>query len=238
MRMIHYFAILTGLATILLLLATVAGLAGSQNHLYLGLSAAITAGATHSLVILFSIIAGRVLREAIRARNLSDELLTDLNQFFAKKAAYPAALVAVLITATAAVLGFGNRAFGLPPEVHMIAGLVALAVNLWAFSVEGRALLANQGVLDRAAAQLDALDRAAQDAGEAEDLVEPEPVNTKRIGWTLTIGAWLPYLYQVLILWKGDFSRVSIHPWLEGSLLGIWLLWLASRESQRARTAE
>lgn len=236
--MIHYFATLTGLATILLVLATWAGLAGSPNHLYLGLSAAITAGATHSLVILFSIVAGRVLREAIRARSLGDELLQDLNEFFAKKAAYPAALIAVLLIAAASVLGFGNRAFGLPPEVHMITGLVALVVNLWAFSVEGKALLANQGVLDRAAAQLDAIDQAARDAGEEEDFVEAEPVNLKRIGWSLTIGAWLPYLYQALILWKGDFGRVSIHPWLEGSLLGIWLLWLATREANRVRTAE
>jgi len=237
-RMIHYFATLTGLATILLVLATWAGLAGSPNHLYLGLSAAITAGATHSLVILFSIVAGRVLREAIRARSLGDELLNDLNQFFAKKAAYPAALIAVLFIATAAVLGFGNRAFGLPPEVHMIAGILALVVNLWAFSVEGKALLANQGILDRAAAQLDAIDQAARDAGEEDEFVEPEPVNLKRVGWSLTIGSWLPYLYQALILWKGDFGRVGIHPWLEGSLLGVWVLWLASRESHRARAVE
>lgn len=236
--MIHYFATLTGLATILLVLAAWAGLAGSPNHLYLGLSAAITAGATHSLVILFSIVAGRVLREAIRARSLGDELLNDLNDFFAKKAAYPAALIAVLFIAAASVLGFGNRAFGLPPAVHMITGLVALVVNLWAFSVEGKALLANQGILDRAAAQLDALDQAAQAAGIEEEFVEPEPLNLKRVGWSLTIGAWLPYLYQVLILWKGDFGRVGIHPWLEGSLLGVWVLWLAYRESSRARTAE
>jgi len=236
--MIHYFATLTGLATILLLLATWAGLAGSPQHLYLGLSAAITAGATHSLVILFSIVSGRVLREAIRARKLDGALLDELNEFFAKKSAYPAALFAVLFIATAAVLGFANYGFGLNPMVHMIAGFVALIVNLWAFSVEGRAILANQDVLDRAAARLDELDRIARDEGEDVEYVDAEPLNLKRVGWSLTLGSWLPYLYQVLILWKGDFGRVSIHPWLEGSLLGLWILFLATRESRRIKTAE
>ena len=233
MRMIHYFATLAGLASVLLVAAAWAGFAGAQNHLYLGLSGAITAGAAHSLLILFSIIAGRVLREAVRARDMDAGLLAESNEFFARKAAYPAALIAVLLTAAAAVLGFANRGFGLDPTVHMLAGVVALVVNLWAFGVEARALLENQGVLDRAAAQLDALDRAGAAEERAEDTMPPEPTNWRKVGWTVLIGAWLPYLYQTLIVWRGDFGRVSIHPWIEASALGLVILVLAIREGGR-----
>ena len=44
----------------------------------------------------------------------------------------------------------------------------------------------------------------------------------------IAIAAWLPYIYWGLVVWRGDFSRVSIHPWLEISAVSL-LLWLVAR---------
>jgi hypothetical protein len=177
------------------------------------------------------VVTGRVLREAMIARPLGDEFLAELNAFFARKAGYPAALLAVLLIATAAVLGYANRSFALPPIVHMLVGITAVVGNLAAFGVEAKTLLDNQRLIDRAAARLDELDRQREELG----LPEPEPPasggpNFVHLGLTLTIGAWLPYLYRLLIVWKGRVDQVSLHPWIETSALGAVLLLLALRE--------
>jgi len=41
-------------------------------------------------------------------------------------------------------------------------------------------------------------------------------------------------LYWALVNWRGDFSRVSLHPWIEGSLFGVIIWWIARAELKRA----
>lgn len=234
--MIHYFGALAGVASVLLLATTWTGLSASTRHLGVGLAGSITAVAAHSLVIIFMIVTGRILREAIRARSLDAAFLAELNSFFEHRAAYPAALFAVLVTAFAAVLGFGQRAFALPAIVHPASGVVALVLNLISFSIELRTLAANQRLMDRAAEELDRIDRDLEQRVVMRDEPEgPDAVaRLMRLAWTVMLGAWLPYLYQLLIVWKGSVSRVSLHPWIELSAVGLALLLLTRRERARA----
>ncbi|MDP6519365.1 MAG: hypothetical protein QF411_05660, partial [Planctomycetota bacterium] len=197
------------------------GALGSSHHLPLGLFSALWAVAIHSLVILFMLVTGRVLREAQRNKMLGPEFLEEAGRFFGERAGFPAALAGAFSIVAAGVLGYAARGFGISPMVHIGAGLAALAINLWAISVEYRALLCNQELIDRAAFELDRLDREADARGDAPPAPPPlDPRRPARLGLTLAIAAWLPYLYQALILWRGDFARASIHPWLEASILG------------------
>jgi hypothetical protein len=225
-----YFAAAAGLTTAALLWTAWTGIGGdTSQHLPAGLVGSVVAVATHSLVILFMIITGRVLREAMLARPLGPEFLVELNDFFAQKKAYPVALLAVFATVTAAVLGYGNRGFNLSPAVHMLAGVGALVFNLWALPIEYRTLRANQGLIDRAAKELDRIDR---EAGEVEE--EPiVPASPLRVGLTLAIGPWLPYTYWGLIVWKGRFESIPLLPFLAVSLFGIGIL-VVSATSRRA----
>ena len=115
--------------------------------------------------------------------------------------------------------------------MHVAAGFAAIGLNAWAFVHEHRALLENRALVDRAAAELDRLDRAS--AGSAPEVaVDYDPARIGRWGVIVAVSAWFPYLYWALIVWRGDFSRVSVHPWIEGSALGLGVWWLARRESR------
>jgi hypothetical protein len=242
MRMVHYFGALATLVIPALLWTSATGALGSPAHVGIGLFSAILCGAAHSLTIVFMIVTGRVLKEAMQARPLGRQFLEELNTFFARKRAYPAALFAVLAVVAAAVLGYGRRAFGLPAAVHWAAGLFALVYNLWAIAIEYRVLAENQRLVDRVAAELDRIDResALAESGVHVDRTNGEErYDTARIarwGRIVAISAWLPYLYWALIVWKGRFDRVSVHPWVEGSIAGLIVWWIARREAKRGST--
>src|SRR5262245_10189643 len=93
MRMWHYFLAGALLLVPALFVAVGFGLTfdGSTRHLWAGLFAAALGVGLHTLVILFMLVTGRVIREAVRARALAPEFLVELNQFFGRKRAYPLA---------------------------------------------------------------------------------------------------------------------------------------------------
>ncbi len=231
MRMWHYFLVGALLLAPALLATLLLGVFfdGSSKHLWAGLFTACLGVGVHTLVILFMLVTGRVLREAIRSRQLEPQLLEELNQFFARKRAYPLAGIGASALVATGVLGYSAKGFGISPAWHFLVGLVAVVFNLWALQEEYRALRENQRLVDRAASELDAIDRELEARGEAVPTLEPTPLISVRNGWTLAIGAWLPYLYQALIVWRGDFSRVSVHPWIELCALGVGVLLLARR---------
>ena len=231
--MVHYFAAFAALVVPALLWAAYTGFAGGgESHVNAGLFAAVIAVLAHTLVILFVLVTGRVLKEAIATRPFPKTFLDELNQFFARKKAYPAALLGASATAAAAVLGYAHRGFATPTWVHAAAGFAAIAVNAWAFFHEHRALRENRALVDRAAAELDRLDRASGSVAQAVAEVDYDPARVGRWGLIVGVSAWFPYLYWALIVWRGDFSRVSLHPWVEGSALGIAVWWIARGETR------
>jgi hypothetical protein len=209
MRMVHYFSALAVLVAPALLATAVSGiwLRGTATHLSLGLFTAVLAVATHTLVIVFMIVTGRVLKAAMKSRALDEVYLGELNEFFARKSAYPAAVLAAAAVVATGVLGYAQRGFGLTPTVHMLVGLGAVLLNLWALGLEHRTLRTNQSLIDRTAEELDRLDR--------EQPVEPleggEPMRfTPSVRWLLAAGvAWGPYLYWGLVVWRGSFDRLG-----------------------------
>jgi len=233
MRMWHYF-----LVGVLLLIPALGwtvftGLTydGSERHFWAGLMTGALAVGVHTLLILFVLITGRILREAMRARSLGPQFLAELNQFFAVRRAYPLAVLAAFSAVAAGVLGNTARGFGISPVWHWVAGIVAVAINLWALQEELRILRRNQELVDRVAAELDEIDRRA-----GEPFVE-QPADAPTVArWSLAVafGAWGPYLYWALFEYRGDFSRVSLHPWIEASALGFAVWLLARREMGRA----
>jgi hypothetical protein len=224
MRMVHYYlALACVLAPCLLLtLATGALHDGSERHLMAGFFTAILCVATHTLLILFMIVSGRVLKAAMQSRELPPEFLDELNRFFAQRRAYPLAIVSAFAATAAAVLGYGSF-IGVPPAVHVLVGVGAALVNLLALGHGVRSLRANQDLLDRAARELDRLDAAGAPvragAGEPQWSVRPA---TRWLVFALS--AWGPYLYWALVVWRGAFGQVpQALPVLSGlvSLFGL-----------------
>ena len=209
MRMVHYYLALAAVLVpcLLLTLATGALHDGSQRHLVLGLFTAVACVAANTLLILFMIVTGRVLRAAMQSRPLAGEFLAELNQFFARRKAYPLAVGAAFVATAAAVLGHG-RYIGVAAGLHVLVGLAAVLLNAQALLSGTRALRANQRLLDRVASELDRLDRAGVP-------VHPEASAPQ---WSFglagrwlvfALSAWGPYLYWSLVVWRGAFEQVS-----------------------------
>ncbi len=239
MRMVHYYTIACAIVVPALLVTTGLGIAGElELHFRVALVTAFATVGMHSLLILFMILTGRVLREAVRSRDLSQAFLHELNEFFARKKAYPVALLSALLIVVAGVLSMAQHALGLPAATHMLAGIVALVFNLWAIPLELRTLRDNQLLIDRAATELDAIDAKLAAQGEVP---QDEPITAAAMAHGALIVAfssWLPYLYWGLVEWRGEFAKVSLHPWVELSAAGL-LVWLLARsELRRQATSE
>ncbi|MFT5286227.1 MAG: hypothetical protein ACI8TQ_002395, partial [Planctomycetota bacterium] len=206
MRMVSYFTPMAALVAAGLLATAITGIwyGGSQTHLTVGLFAAILTVGVHTLMILFMIITGRVLRAAMESRPLGPEYLTELNDYFSKKPGYPAALLSAVSIVATGVLGYSQRGFGLAASIHMIVGLAAVILNLWALTLEYKTLCANQRLLDRTAEALDKLD-AANEKPLPED--EAETMRYAPTGRWILAGcvAWAPLIYWTLVVWKGAF---------------------------------
>lgn len=209
MRMVHYYLALALLLAPCLLLTLLSGAFqdGSERHLMLGIFTAVLSVATQTLLILFMIVSGRVLKAAMQSRALPAAFLAELNLFFAQRRAYPMAIFAAFAATVAAVLGYG-RYIGVPAGVHMLAGLAAVLLNALALGHGLRALRANQLLLDRAAAELDHLD--AIGAPVRPGAGEPQWSYPPATRWLVfALSAWGPYLYWSLVVWRGAFAHVA-----------------------------
>lgn len=208
MRMVHYYLALAILVAPALLATLFLGVFhdGSLKHTYAGLFTSIGCVALNTLFILFMIVTGRVLKAAMKARSLRPEFLTELNQFFAKKTAYPMALIAATLAVATAVLGHG-RFIGVPAWVHLVLGLITVLVNLLGIPACMRVLGENQKLLDHVARELDRLDEVEGPVPEGTG--EPEWRYGPRTRWFIfATSAWLPYLYWALVVWRGQFEKV------------------------------
>jgi hypothetical protein len=209
MRMVHYYLALAFVLAPCLLATLLSGAFqdGSERHLLVSFFTAVLCVATQTILILFMIVSGRVLKAAMKSRRLEPRFLAELNEFFARRRAYPLAIFAAFAATVAAVLGYG-RFIGVPPAVHMLVGLVAVLLNLFALGAGTRTLRQHQDLMDRAAAELDRLDRIGAPIDEAATAIPW--VYPARTRWLVfAVSAWAPYLYWALIEWRGEFARVA-----------------------------
>ena len=236
MRMSHYYLSLMVLAVGGLLATATAGLLGSELHLTIALGTALVVVGLHSLVILFMLISSRLLREGHENCGLSPEYMQRSNDFFRERGGFFLVLGGAFSIVVAGVLGYTERAFSIPAEVHLLMGLVAMVLTFLAVPVELRALRKAEALLDEARVVLDREDAARAARGEAPVDSEHQPYkdSPKGIAAFLLVAPLLVYFYRALIVWRGDFGAVSPHPWVELSLVGLVLLIRAVRSEQRA----
>jgi hypothetical protein len=238
MRMMHYYLALALVLAPCLLLTLATGAFhdgsedGSQRHLVLGLFTAVACLAANTLLILFMIVTGRVLKAAMQSRPLSGEFLAELNLFFARRRAYPLAIGAAFAATAAAVLGYG-RYIGVPASLHLLVGLAAVLLNVQALIGGARALRANQRLLDRAAAELDRLDRAGI-AVRPEALAPQWSIGPAARWGVLALSAWGPYLYWSLVVWRGAFGEVPPLLFVGSAIVSLLALTQAWRARARA----
>ena len=240
MRMSYYYLYLAVLASLGLLASVAAGFFGWSTHLMLALLTAFVVVALHTLVIMFLLISGRLLREGHENCGLPAEYLARSNAFWKERGGFYLALLGASSIVAAGVLGYSKHAFSIPSEVHLLVGLFAAAVTLYAIPIELSALRNVEGLLDEVRETLDREDRERAARGEAPVGSEHEPYkdSPKAIAVFVLVVPLLVYFYKTLIVWGGDFDQVSVHPWFEISVVGLVMLVRAQRTQGRAATHE
>lgn len=227
MRMSTYYLVLLGLSILGLVATALAGVLGTPVHLTIALPTAILTVLTHSMVVVFILIGTRLVREGVDNCGLSKDFLARSNTYFKELTGLFLSIGGAFSIVAAAVLGYGNRAFGFPPEVHLLAGLAAAGVTLVAIPYEVGALRRMERLLDETRETLAKEDelRAAEGLPAVDADHVPYKDSPAHIGAFIAISPMCVYLYQLLVLWRGDFSRVTLWPYLAVSLVGVFLWW-------------
>lgn len=116
-------------------------------HFTSGLFSVFLILAVHCLIFIYLLGTGRWVKEVAEAYRLPDEPLPKLTRELKRKT-FPPALFAMLIGIATAAAGAGTQSRTWPWQYHFALAIAALAINYWAFQVEGRNIRTNVGVID------------------------------------------------------------------------------------------
>lgn len=132
-------------------------------HLFLGLLAGTTALGVHCVIFIYFLGTGRWVKEVAIAYQIPDDPLPKLTRTL-KRQTFPPALFAMLIVIAATVAGAWAATSTThdpaatkwwPWPVHATAATLALAINVWAFFVEYRAVAMNGRIIDEVMREVD-----------------------------------------------------------------------------------
>jgi hypothetical protein len=141
-------------------------------HLYLGLIAVIAALGVHGLIFIYFLGTGRWVKEVAIAYRIPDQPLPKLTRELKRKA-FPPALAAMLVPIAAAAAGAGVATQLLTWPLHATLAVVAILVNIWAFTVEYQCVAINAGVIDDVMREVDRI-RAERGLPSNEEAIRQE----------------------------------------------------------------
>jgi hypothetical protein len=129
-------------------------------HFLFGLFTGVGTLLTHCLIFTYFLGTGRWVKEVTLAYRLPDEPLHKRTREL-KRATFPPALTAMLVTIATAAAGAGAQLRAWPWQFHFTVGIIALIVNFWAFRLEYLNVLANAATLEEVLREVDKM-RAEQ----------------------------------------------------------------------------
>jgi hypothetical protein len=118
-----------------------------QIHFLTGLFTAVGTLLVHCIIFTYFLGTGRWVKEVGLAYELPDDPWPRHTREL-KRATFPPALFAMLITIATAAAGTGNQLRVWPWWIHGSLALGTLLVNAWAFVVEYRNVTTNAGIIE------------------------------------------------------------------------------------------
>ncbi len=114
-------------------------------HMLLGVFVGIYICILHVMIMFHFIGSGKEVKQAIAVLGGDAEVIQRLRRF--KMLVFPAATFAPILVGASVILGGGAHTGALPGWIHWSLGLAGLALNLYAFPIQYRALVANLELL-------------------------------------------------------------------------------------------
>jgi hypothetical protein len=116
-------------------------------HVFLGIVAGTTTLGVHCLIFIYFLGTGRWVKEVALAYRIPDDPYPKLTRTL-KRRTFPPALFAMLVAIATTSVGAGVQTKDWPWLIHAGLAVATLAINVWAFFVEYRAVAINAGVID------------------------------------------------------------------------------------------
>lgn len=123
-------------------------------HFLFGLFTGVGTLLTHCLIFTYFLGTGRWVKEVTLAYDLPDAPLHKRTREL-KRATFPPALIAMLVTIATAAAGAGAQLQAWPWQVHFSLAIAALLINYWAFWLEYRNVSRNAGTLEEVLREVD-----------------------------------------------------------------------------------
>lgn len=200
-------------ATIVLFLLATMGMAYAHLlpvglHMLWGFFMAILVVLLQCLIFGFFIGSGKSIKRVVEENNLAAHWVQKTKDY--KNQAYPALMLAIIITVAAAALGGGVGAGAVPPWVHALAMWLALAANIRSLWISYKVIVANVNAIHLINAEV-------VSRKEGRSVIAPEVEPTKEFivnrpppsqaskYYFLAAAAWVPYLYMKVSLSSRDF---------------------------------
>jgi hypothetical protein len=143
---------------IFLIAATVIAYTGvGPGHRLIGALAAIVCTAVHCIVFTYFIATAKWIEHAIAVKHLDPAIFQQTRRF--KKIAFPAALSAMALAITTAIIGGAVDNHYLSPAWHHVLAMLLLAGNIAAAAVEYRAIRDNGKLIDTILGKIEATSR-------------------------------------------------------------------------------
>lgn len=120
---------------------TAASSADLFQHVNFAIFATLLVLLSHSLTMFYLIGKGRAIREAVDEGGLSAEFVTEVARL--RRPVFSLGSLAMALTMATAIIGGGVDTGVIPPAIHSLLGLAAVAANLATLRAEYQALAAS-----------------------------------------------------------------------------------------------
>lgn len=139
--------LLSLLATMILGYGVSNGKPWSAQHQLAGVLATIFCCGVHCIVFTYFIATAKWVQHAVTVKHLDQSLVAPTRSF--KSAAFPAALLAMVIVFAAAVVGAATLNYEIRPIYHHTLAVIAFATNAIVAWIEYRAIDRNAKLIDQ-----------------------------------------------------------------------------------------
>lgn len=182
------------------------GVVEPRVHVLSGLFAAIFCCLVHAIVFSHFIGSGKWIKKGVDAAAMDEAIVKRTKRFKGK--VFPFALFSMVFVVVTAFLGGGADVGSVSPTVHLVMGVLTLAINVVATVFERSAIRENSTLITR----VSEANRARIEAGIPAEVLPAATDEATRAGSKvflfLAANVWLLYAYRLFVMRHRD------EPWV------------------------